>query len=80
MFVLERTKELDRQIKAAGIKPRHFDRLSDRTSTELNNRKKKNTFFRNMLACMIRYERFRTNPNNAEIIAIMKLNNNNLIF
>lgn len=63
MFTNERTKELDLQIKAAGIKPPR--------------RVKKNTCFRNILAAMIKYERFMCDPANAEIIMRMRLFNNN---
>ena len=63
MFTNERTKELDLQIKAAGIKPPI--------------RVKKNTCFRNFLAGLIWYERFMRNPKNAEIIIRMRFYNNN---
>lgn len=63
MNAKERTKELDKQIKAAGIiTPKRI---------------KKNTCFRNFLAAMIRYERFMRDPKNAEIIMRIRLLNNN---
>ena len=69
MFTNERTKELDRQIKAAGITPPRPSRKG--------REKKKNTYFRNFLAAMIKYERFMCDPANAEIIMRMRLFNNN---
>ena len=71
MFTNERTKELDRQIKAAGITP-------PRPSRKGREKKRKNTCFRNFLAAMIKYERFMCDPANAEIIMRMRLFNNNL--
>lgn len=70
MFTNERTKELDRQIKAAGITPPRPSRKG--------REKKKNTCFRNFLAALIKYERFMCDPANAEIIMRMRLFNNNL--
>ena len=69
MFTNERTKELDRQIKAAGITPPRPSRKG--------REKKKNTCFRNFLAAMIWYERFVRSPKNAEILMRMRLFNNN---
>ena len=69
MFTNERTKELDRQIKAAGITPPRPSRKG--------REKKKNTCFRNFLAGLIWYERFMRNPKNAEIIIRMRFYNNN---
>lgn len=62
----ERTKKLDRQIKAAGI--------------VTPKRVKKNTWFRNFLAAMIRYQRFMSDPKNAELIMRMRHINNNFNF
>ncbi|HHT23145.1 MAG TPA: hypothetical protein GXZ87_07540 [Bacteroidales bacterium] len=66
IFWNERTKELDRQIKAAGI--------------VTPKRVKKNTWYRNFLAAMIWYGRFMSNPKNVELIMRMKLINNNFNF
>ena len=50
------TRQLDRYLKEAGIHHLEPD-------------KKKNTFIRNMLAAMIRYERWKRDPRNAEVVA-----------
>ncbi len=77
MFTNERTKELDRQIKAAGIKPHKPPKLAYAERCFPKGYLKKNTCFRNFLAAMIKYERFMCDPANAEIIMRMRLFNNN---
>lgn len=54
-----RTRQLDRDLKAAGIHRR-------------KPAKKKNTLMRNLLAAMIRYERWTMDPRNAEAVAWTK--------